>query len=567
MYTKDYLMKKIVLIDSSSYSIYRVTATIKYWKKSNQSGIPDIENTEFLNLLGKHYIEGLTNFGKKIGICVSDMILVRDCKIEEIWRRSIYPKYKQTRLDKSESKIGPIIKWLNVTFNNLFLDTIRIQQCEADDIIYMYMQLCKDINKDSIIYIIGNDSDYEQINIDYDDIHIILPKKFKEVDIKNPEKKLEYKIKHGDKTDNILSSKNSNRKRKINKQLIDLTYIPRELQNYFIEHIMKKKIIKPELIPKNYLPRRIQLGLCCININLQEQNPKIFTSRKPILETIKKNGANYIIQTALQNCKDLEKMIHWNAQHGIRVFRISSELFPHIANKRINVEGYTLKFAKTYLKKIGRIARKYKQRLTFHPGQYNIIGAHDEEVFENTLNDLKYQANVLDLMECDQNSVLVIHGGGIYNDKNQTIKRWILNFKRLPKRVQRRLVLENCERNFSIVDCLHLSDILNIPVVFDTHHFFCYKKNHPNDFFGNPDAYIEAVVNTWKKRNITPKFHISEQGDGKLGHHSDFIQTIPEYLLEIPEKYGVNIDIMIEAKMKEKAIFYLYNKYPSIDPR
>jgi len=54
--------------------------------------------------------------------------------------------------------------------------------------------------------------------------------------------------------------------------------------------------------------------------------------------------------------------------------------------------------------------------------------------------------------------------------------------------------------------------------------------------------------------HIKPKVHVSEQGPGKCGHHSDFIETIPEYLLEIPNKYNINIDIMIEAKMKEQAI-------------
>jgi len=60
-------------------------------------------------------------------------------------------------------------------------------------------------------------------------------------------------------------------------------------------------------------------------------------------------------------------------------------------------------------------------------------------------------------------------------------------------------------------------------------------------------------------------YHISEQGEGKCGHHSDFIEKIPNYLLEIPKKYGVDIDIMIEAKKKEKSIMRLYKKYPFLD--
>jgi len=70
------------------------------------------------------------------------------------------------------------------------------------------------------------------------------------------------------------------------------------------------------------------------------------------------------------------------------------------------------------------------------------------------------------------------------------------------------------------------------------------------------------ILETWKRKGIKPKFHVSEQGDGKIGKHSDYIEILPKYLLEIPEKYGVHIDIMIEAKMKELSIEKLYEKYP-----
>ena len=79
------------------------------------------------------------------------------------------------------------------------------------------------------------------------------------------------------------------------------------------------------------------------------------------------------------------------------------------------------------------------------------------------------------------------------------------------------------------------------------------------------EYYITLVLETWKNRLIKPKFHVSEQGEGRTGHHSDYIETIPKFLLEIPEKYGIAIDIMIEAKMKEQAIFKLYKKYPQLD--
>ena len=172
---------------------------------------------------------------------------------------------------------------------------------------------------------------------------------------------------------------------------------------------------------------------------------------------------------------------------------------------------------------------------------------------------------VLDLMELDANSVIVVHGGGIYGDKDKTINRWCQQFYQLPENVQRRLVIENCERCFSIEDCLQVSSKINIPVVFDTHHFECYQQIHPDQTFHPPDFYIPDILKTWSNRNIKPKFHISQQGEGKIGHHSDFISEIPDYLLNIPEKFNQNIDIMVEAKMKEQAIFKLYHRYPFLN--
>ena len=58
--------------------------------------------------------------------------------------------------------------------------------------------------------------------------------------------------------------------------------------------------------------------------------------------------------------------------------------------------------------------------------------------------------------------------------------------------------------------------------------------------------------------------HVSSQGKGRIGHHADFIERIPRHLLKIPQKYGIEIDIEVEAKMKEQAIFDLRKKYPNI---
>ena len=307
----------------------------------------------------------------------------------------------------------------------------------------------------------------------------------------------------------------------------------------------------------------IQLGLCCLNMTLRKEKPSVFCSRSMIVRTINEKGLDVLKEKIKQNIEDLKKMILWNEQNGIKVMRMSSIMFPHISNPRI--PSYTIDFVKEQLKEVGKLAKKLNHRLTFHPGQYNVIGTPNEKSFQHTIDDLSYHANVMDMMELNQNSVMVVHGGGVYGDKEKTIKRWCEQFYKLPKNVQKRLVLENCEKCYSIEDCLRISKIVNIPVVFDTHHYECYKILHPDEKIKEPDYYIPLILKTWQRRDIKPKFHVSEQGAGRCGHHSDYIKVLPKYLLEIPEKYDTTIDIMIEAKKKELAIFELYKKYPFLN--
>lgn len=210
----------------------------------------------------------------------------------------------------------------------------------------------------------------------------------------------------------------------------------------------------------------VQLGLCCINTKLRAQKPPVFASRKMIIRSIEEKGMDVLKGKIIQNLKDVLTMMDWNERNGIKVFRLSSELFPHKSNPK--VQEYTFEFAKPLLVEIGKKAKMYNQRLTFHPGQYNVIGTPDPTSFIHTQNDLKYHADVVDMCDIDALSpVIVVHGGGVYGDKKKnTIKRWCEQYYKLDERIRKYLVLENCEKSFSIEDCLHISNIVNIPVVF-----------------------------------------------------------------------------------------------------
>jgi UV DNA damage endonuclease len=267
---------------------------------------------------------------------------------------------------------------------------------------------------------------------------------------------------------------------------------------------------------------------------------------------------------ALQNVQDISSMIEWNQQHGIRCFRLSSDLFPHFTDPE--TERYTIDFARDQLKQAGQLAQQYGHRIVMHPGQYNQVASKSLDVFVKTIDDLSHHADILDAMNIDHDGVLIVHGGGTYGDKAQTMKRWMDHFDDLPVKVKRRLVIENCERQYSTADCLTISERVGIPVVFDFHHYNCYSS-----IYGDVQAPISdllpQVIETWTSRGRTPLMHISEQGEGRIGHHSDFIESLPPELLEYVSTHPLqHIDVEVEAKMKEQAIFRLADRYPFLFP-
>ena len=330
---------------------------------------------------------------------------------------------------------------------------------------------------------------------------------------------------------------------------------------------------------------RIQLGLCCLNTVLrdpekipgQKKKPDpIFMSRSMIQKTMEEpNGIEIAKQRSFQNIKDIKTMIDWNLENHINVMRLSSNIFPHLSNWKMTKaetlvdpdefsDYQSLEWCRKELEDVGAYARSVNHRLTFHPGQYNQVGAKTRDVYEKTILDLGLHAKIFDIMGMGKDSIMVIHGGGVYNDKTATIDRWKRQFLEMPEAIRDRLVFENCEKSYCIEDIIPISEYLNIPIVHDTHHYTCYKHYNPDFNQKSADDLMLPVVDTWRRRNIKPKFHISEQGAGRVGHHSDYVEVIPDYLLTIPKKYDCDIDIMIEAKMKEQAILKLYKKYPDL---
>jgi UV damage endonuclease UvdE len=301
------------------------------------------------------------------------------------------------------------------------------------------------------------------------------------------------------------------------------------------------------MIPKNF-----NFGYACLNTELRNQNPPVFTSRTLRLSTLKQKGFVYLKSLIDQNLKDLLTQLRWNIEHDIYFMRLTSEMFPFASHSEY---GYSINFANEHLKIIGDFIKKNGIRLTMHPGQYNVLSSPKENVIRNTFLDLNHHCDILDRMGLGKDSVMIIHGGGIYGDKEKALERLEKNILLLPKNTRDRIVLENCEMSYNIQDLLPISEKLQVPIVLDFHHDSIYPSDNPTQF------YFERVFAVWFNRCIKPKVHVSNsvQGiteeDNKTARrkHSDYIQFLHESLLKIT----FPLDVMLECKMKEQAIFRL----------
>ncbi|KAJ7282778.1 UV-endonuclease UvdE-domain-containing protein [Mycena rebaudengoi] len=194
-----------------------------------------------------------------------------------------------------------------------------------------------------------------------------------------------------------------------------------------------KKARQPKVEPTYIIPDVIRkettfkgrLGYACLNTVLRNKKPandsdSIFCSRTCRLDSIEKNGIEWLKDLGRKNTEDLLKMIEWNENNNIRFLCISTDLFPYASHA---VHGYSLDYCAPLLARVGELANRLGHRLTAHPGQYTQLGSPNPDVVQSSVRELAYHSEMMDRMGLDVDSVFVIHGGGVYGDKVETLSR------------------------------------------------------------------------------------------------------------------------------------------------
>jgi len=281
----------------------------------------------------------------------------------------------------------------------------------------------------------------------------------------------------------------------------------------------------------------MRIGYPCINTTLGCKSGRTFR--------LKSYSEERLVATVENNLDCLARILEFNAHNHLLFFRITSDLIPFASHPvcRFNWQ----KHFSAQLSEIGRLARRRAMRISMHPDQFVVMNSPNQEVVENSIRELQYHAQILDLMGLDSSAKIQIHVGGVYGDRAQSLARFARRHALLSEAVRRRLVVENDERSYALVDCLKVSAKTGIPILFDAFHHQVH--NHGE---GMAEA-LRLAARTWKDADGLPMVDYSQPAPGKTeGSHATCI-NIQQFRRFLSETSPLDFDVMLEIKDKEKS--------------
>ena len=282
----------------------------------------------------------------------------------------------------------------------------------------------------------------------------------------------------------------------------------------------------------------MKIGYPCINLTLECRSSRTFRLKNYSEERLK--------EIVKLNLDCLLKILNYNRDNRIYFFRITSDLIPFASHSvmKFNWQQY---FKPDFLQ-IGQFIKKNKMRITMHPGQYTVLNSINQKVYKNSLLDLAYHVEVLDLMELNSKAKIQIHVGGVYKNKQESINRFIERYNLLDDSIKRRLIIENDEKSYNLNDCLQIHKKTGIPIVLDIYHHECFNSD---------ESLLEAFklfCKTWKNEDGIPIVHYSSQKvGGQKGNHANSID-LKNFQKFIENTLDFNFDLMLEIKDKENSV-------------
>ena len=286
----------------------------------------------------------------------------------------------------------------------------------------------------------------------------------------------------------------------------------------------------------------MRIGYCCINLSLNNEGN--FKTLK-LGTSLKMDKMDFYIKVKsiiLHNLENTYKILQWNIENSIDMYRASSSLIPLFSHPFNDFQWNLDKDVLEICNKIKNYIFLNDLKVSFHPSQFNVLNSTNELTVINTINELEKHSQLADLLGIN---TIILHIGGKTDGIEASINRFINNFSKLSQNVKNKLTIENCDKSFNVEDTLNLCKRLNLPMCMDIHHDRCLESPQ------NIEFYLDDIYKTWNGK--TPKCHLSS---GKT-HSKD--RTHADYVSNEDLSHAINLlqdkwDIMCEAKTKDLSV-------------
>ncbi|CAH0345040.1 UV DNA damage repair endonuclease UvsE [Bacillus sp. CECT 9360] len=296
---------------------------------------------------------------------------------------------------------------------------------------------------------------------------------------------------------------------------------------------------------------QIRLGYVSTATSLWEATPSRTLTFKRYGELEKEKRMQKLYDITRRNIASTLRTLYYNTGHEIQVYRLSSSIVPLATHPYVNWDFVTPFRAEW--RELGEWIKRHHMRVSFHPNQFTLFTSPNPSITANAVKDMEFHYKMLEAMGVHDHSFINIHVGGAYGDKSSATARFHENLKQLPLHVKRKMTLENDDKTYTAEETLTVCKLEKIPLAFDYHHHMA------NPGVISLEMLLPLVFETWDHTGVCPKIHISSpKSEKEFRSHADYVNLefiMP--LIQVLKSMKQDIDFMIEAKTKDKAMLKL----------
>ena len=307
---------------------------------------------------------------------------------------------------------------------------------------------------------------------------------------------------------------------------------------------------------------KIRLGYVAMTLNLVNCSPSGTVTVTAFNKLPDEEARLYRLRKVTrENLANTLRILRYNQAYHINVYRLTSKLVPLATHPLTEHWDYVSDFRGEF-REIGDFIKANGMRVSAHPDHYTLINSFSDKVLEDSIRDLDYHVRVFEAMGLEEARYkVVMHIGGLYKDKETSIRRFKDNFVKLPDRIRNRLILENDDKSYTATDVLKICKDLKAPMVLDVHHHSCVNQGE------RLEDLLPAIFDTWKNEYFLPKVHFSSpRSEKEFRSHADYAD-FQEFVnfLKAAGKWGRDFDVMLEAKAKDSALLALSEQLKELE--